>query len=226
MEYLSKIIEQLPRILEQLKTTKWWLVLALLLGGLVYLYQPSISKILEFRYITNSGNRIKDDLTKTDIINAALENLRYKTGADIAYIVLFHNGTVDSRGYHMNKMSRYYEVPGPGIIPRAMKYQNLPITLYSTTLDNIEKMKFHYGDIDEVEDLKVRIKYKEYGVTATSVAPVYNKGGDLIALIGVEYISRRPDTEMILWRNKLTVWKSDVMWALFLEETNEIGGLL
>tara|TARA_R110000744_G_scaffold31320_3_gene73693 strand:- start:1486 stop:2145 length:660 start_codon:yes stop_codon:yes gene_type:complete len=219
MKYLDKIIAQL-------NTAEWWVILAIVFSMVLYVYEPIISKVAEHKFISTQEDAVEVEKAKASLVNPALEKLRYITGSDIAFVVLFHNGVTYTQGDHKIKMSRDFEMNGPGIMPRAEQYQNVPVTLFLETLNDIEGMRFHYNDISDVNDMRTRLRYEEYGVSATSIAPYYNKDGDLVALIGVEYVSRKPDEAMILWRNGLDKWDTDVMWDLFYTKTNEIGGLL
>ena len=77
-------------------------------------------------------------------------------------------------------------------------------------------------------DLTTRVTLKAQGIKSIAVAPYFDKSGNLIAMIGVDYVGRKADKELILERQR----GSDVEWSSndqkhrFMNAVNSIGNAM
>ena len=138
----------------------------------------------------------------------------------------FHNGTVYYTGTHKNKMSMDYEVVRPGIASIAMKHQDIPVSLFVDSLQETINGGYRYGDVSLIEDVRTRVELELNGVVATTCAPYFDKHNRLMAVVGVQYITRPPSPEQILKSTGLEAWDSDAIFEKFQCKVNEIGKLL
>jgi hypothetical protein len=107
-----------------------------------------------------------------------------------------------------------------------MKLQDLPVSLFSEMIDEVIALEMHYGDVNNVKHVRTRVMLKTNGVHSISLAPYYDNHGNLVAMIGVDYVAREANVDDILNRTGLDSWNSNLLWQIFMSRTNQIGDLL
>lgn len=211
-------MDKLNTLIENLRHLKWYTVIALFGGIVLYGFHNEITRVIDLRLSATDivVRSIENDL----LIDKALTDLLEATESDRAYIFRFHNGDTYYNGTHKSKMSNDYEVVKLGVVPQASKLQNIPTSLYLSWIKETIDGRMFYYDINNITDLRVRYSLKEQGIKAIACAPYY-RDGKLFAIIGIDYI-REVSLEDIL---RFKANKQEAKDSFF-SKANEIGNLL
>jgi hypothetical protein len=115
-----------------------------------------------------------------------------------------------------------------GIEPQSQKLKDIPTSLYPKFISEVIDGNMYYGDIENIEDPTTRVSLKAQGIKSIAVAPYFDNNGNLIAMIGVDYVGREADLEVILKRqgNEGILWDFDEQKKRFTKETNAIGSAM
>lgn len=211
-------MEKWKELLIIIKSLRWYTIIALFLGGVIYSFHTDIKRLIELKW--SETDVVISSLENDLLIERGLKTLLDETNADRAYIFRFHNGVTYYNGTHKSKMSNDYEVVREGVTTQAEFLQDLPTSLYLNWIKNVINMEMFVTDIDKMEDLRVRYMLQQQGVEAIAVAPYY-RDGKLFALIGVDYIRKITALEVDNFMSN-----SDSQKNKFLKRTQEIGNLL
>lgn len=142
---------------------------------------------------------------KTDILSAALEInsvvtekldiVKKETEADRIWLLQFHNGgNFYPTGKSIQKFSMGYELLNSDSVPCQSQFQNIPVSLFSKQIHSL-----HKGVVISVADTTIgETKYAGFtsvivgsGVKSTYIFPVYNIKGDLVAIVGLDYNTKK-----------------------------------
>ena len=197
------------KIIEILNRTKWWIVLLAFLVFIIQTFKSEIKHFIDFRIMDKDVvfNRLEGDVMVQD----ALYELMHDTNSDRAYIFRFHNGVTYYDGGHKSKMSCDFEVVREGISEEAQRLQDLPVGLYANWILNVVNNRMIYDDINNIQDIRVKVLLKKQGIKGIAILPYY-RDGKILALIGVDYVSQSNGTQ--IEANQLKV------------KVNQIGDLL
>lgn len=214
----------ISKIINALKGAKWYLIVLVFLGFTLYTLKDPIEKFLHLgteKFFKNVPQRINRDV----VVDELLLDLMYVNAADRAYIFRFHNGQNYYDGTHKLRMSCEYETVNNGIEPQAHNLRDLPTSLYPKFISEVIEGKMFYEDIETIEDLTTRVSLKKQGITSIACAPFFSENGDLVAIIGVDYVNRKPNRELILERQKSSTneWSSSEQKRKFILAINSIG---
>jgi hypothetical protein len=177
------------------------LISALLIGlagpvGVVYykhwLYRKNT---LKATLIKKKREDFDNTLTIQEGVNRSLNSLQAKYDLDRIWISQFHNGGNFYPGNKsMKKMSVTFESTAPGIAADIMKMQSLPISFFSTCLQqlnlDVEGVKL---DIFTENDFALKDYWQTKGANTVYLFPIKSIDGLFIAVLGVEFIKRDED---------------------------------
>ena len=211
-------MKEIIRVLEALNNSRGIVLLMVSLGGFLWLFSKPIIDYAESNIATKDlvlGN-IKNDL----LINDGLRELLDNTSADRAYIFRFHNGVTYYTGSHKSRMSCDYEVVGRGISSEAQRLQNIPTALYIDWISEVIANRMIHPDVNKVSDSRARQSLIQQGIKGLAVMPYYREG-NLIALIGVDYVTTKDFTQL-----KGMHLYNETEKQIFKLETQRIGDLL
>lgn len=211
-------MEKLKELLIVIKSLRWYTIIALFLGGIVYSFHTDIKRLIELKW--TEEDVVLSSLENDLLIERALNTLLNETNSDRAYIFRFHNGVTYYNGTHKSKMSNDYEVVREGVTTQAEALQDLPTSLFLNWIKGVINLEMFVTDISEMEDLRVKYMLQQQGVEAIAVAPYY-RDGKLFALIGVDYIRKQTTLEVDNFMSNQKEQKSK-----FLKRIQEIGDLL
>lgn len=211
-------MEKWKELLVVIKSLRWYTVIALFLGGVIYSFHTDIKRLIELKW--SEKDVVISSLENDLLIERALKTLLNETNSDRSYIFRFHNGVTYYNGTHKSKMSNDYEVVREGVTTQAEFLQDLPTSLYLNWIKNVINLEMFVTGIDTMDDLRVKYMLKQQGVEAIAVAPYY-RGGKLFALIGVDYIRKQTVLEVDNFMSNSQAGKNK-----FLKRTQEIGDLL
>ena len=212
----EKVINAIANLVGVVKGMNIKVLLVLFLVFITYIFKAEISHIITTRVFHE--DRVISNLDHHSVIDASLTEVMKNTGADRAYVFLFHNGDAYYNGTHKNKMSCDYEVVEAGISRESTNLQNMPVSLFSGFIKCTIDMKMFYPDVNSMEDLATRIELKRQGVKGIAAVPYY-RDGKLFAIIGIDYVTNVGDTTNFRIN-------PDKEKEYLLDEANQIGALL
>ena len=211
-------MEKWKELLIIVKSLRWYTIIVLFLGGVIYSFHTDIKRLIELKW--SETDVVISSLENDLIIERALKTLLDETNSDRAYIFRFHNGVTYYNGTHKSKMSNDYEVVREGVTTQAEALQDLPTSLYLSWIKNVINLEMFVTDLNKMEDLRVKYMLQQQGIEAIAVAPYY-RNGKLFALIGVDYIRKQTTLDVDNFRSNSNAQKNK-----FLKRTQEIGNLL
>ncbi len=211
-------MEKWKELLIIVKSLRWYTIIVLFLGGVIYSFHTDIKRLIELKW--SETDVVISSLENDLLIERALKTLLDETNSDRAYIFRFHNGVTYYNGTHKSKMSNDYEAVREGVTTQAEFLQDLPTSLYLNWIKGVINMEMFVTDINLMEDLRVRYMLQQQGIEAIAVAPYY-RDGKLFALIGVDYIRKITALNIDNFMSN-----SDAQKNKFLKRTQEIGNLL
>ena len=208
----------MKELLLVIRSFKGWVLVLMFFSGFLWLFNKPIIDYAESNIATKDlvlGN-IKNDL----LINDGLSELLDNTSADRAYIFRFHNGVTYYTGSHKSRMSCDYEVVSRGISSEAQRLQNIPTALYIDWISEVIANRMIHPDVNKVSDSRARQSLIQQGIKGLAVMPYYREG-NLVALIGVDYVTTKDFTKL-----KGMHLYNETEKQIFKLETQRIGDLL
>ena len=205
-------------LLNALNKTKWWILLLLFNIYIINSFKTEIKYLINYKLLKKDV--IIERLDGDVLIENALYDLMENAGADRAYIFRFHNGVNYYNGEHKSKMSCDFEVTRAGISSEAQRLQDIPVGLYANWIRDVINYRMIHPDIRNVKDVRTRLELERQGIEAIAVIPYY-RGGKIVALIGVDYVS---PLDSVRLKNYLKDPKGNL--ERFKAVANEIGDLL
>lgn len=118
-------------------------------------------------------------------IDAELQAILIRTGADRASLNKFHNGKTDITGAHFLYSSRTNETYRNGAAGVTLLNQNLPLSLLS---EITPKLLAHSCAVIQAGHSSSEAFYRQQGISASIACPIYH-GADLIAFLQLDYVS-------------------------------------
>tara|TARA_R110000764_G_scaffold21331_6_gene53909 strand:+ start:98 stop:736 length:639 start_codon:yes stop_codon:yes gene_type:complete len=211
-------MEKMKELLLVIRSFKGWVLVLMFFSGFLWLFNKPIIDYAESNIATKDlvlGN-IKNDL----LINDGLSELLDNTSADRAYIFRFHNGVTYYTGSHKSRMSCDYEVVSRGISSEAQRLQNIPTALYIDWISEVIANRMIHPDVNKVSDSRARQSLIQQGIKGLAVMPYYREG-NLVALIGVDYVTTKDFTKL-----KGMHLYNETEKQIFKLKTQRIGDLL
>ena len=211
-------MEKLINLIKAIKDLKWYTLIILFVGVILYLFNHEIVRLIEIEVIKKDivVSSLENDIAITD----ALDDLLEKTDSDRAYIFRFHNGVQYYNGTHKSKMSCDYEVVRVGVQREAERLQDIPTGLYSRWIRDVIRGKMFITDVSKMTDLRAKYTLQQQGIEALAVTPYY-RDGKVFALIGIDYIRKQPKEKIKKFDLNIEEQKSQ-----FRTLTDDIGDLL
>ena len=219
-EEFRLVIESFKELLITVKGMKRWMIFALSVVTVLYLFQNPLNEAVS--NIIHGEPSVESGLKKNVIVVDFLEEWLCDLEADRVYVIQFHNGSRYYTKEHINKMSVSFEVMSSGVKGFADDFRDQLTSLYTKSLVEIHEGRFSYSSAQDVSDIRTRVKLEDRGVIATSVYPVFNSDGYMVAIVGVEYIKKHPTEEVILEYFNLTQWDSKLIFTKMQEEVNQL----
>lgn len=163
----------------------------------------------------------KDILTESIVLNTLISNkveeIKEQYKADRVWVEQFHNGgTFYPTGKSIQKFSMFYEVVNPGVESIQQKFQQIPISLFSHSINHL--LEHEIIRIPDFKDESIHtygLKYvaEENGVKSSYTFAIKTIEGKFIGILGLDYVKRK------------TVLSNEEINALLVEATT-IGGVL
>jgi hypothetical protein len=160
---------------------------------------------------------LNEALKENTIVSEKLEKIREKHSADRAWIMQFHNGgNFYPSGKSIQKFSMCYESVDRGINSIQSSFQNIPISLFSKSINYLlENDLLAVSDFkdERMETYGLEYTANEYGCKSVYMVSIKTIDNKFIGTLGIEYIKRK-HTQSVDEINELLV------------EATTIGGVL
>lgn len=216
------------KIITALKGAKWYLIVATFLAFNAYLFREPLTRLFDYSTDKVFEGDIVPIVEKNLFVDKLLRSLMYSSAGDRAYIFRFHNGQNYFDGTHKIRMSCDFEVVEAGVQPQAARLRDLPASLFSWFIKESIDYKMFYHNTDTIPDVTTKVALSEQGVKSIAVAPCFDKDGNLVALVGVDWVRRVADTALILEHQGLqnTNWDSEYQKQRFIRAVQGINQAL
>lgn len=163
-------------------------------GVVVPILVVLINKKLEAKKLISTDKLIQE-LQTSIIIDNKLDALKEEFKADRIWITQFHNGGhYYPTGKSIQKFSIFYEVVEPGVDSIKMMFQNIPVSLFSrSTNELLEKSQISIPDFKDEKLATFGLKYTadETGCKSAYVFGIFDINNRMIGSIGLEYVKRK-----------------------------------
>ena len=151
---------------------------------------------------------VKEELEQSCIISDELEDIRSLFAADRVWITVIHNG---GHFLHSNKsiqkFSVMHEVSKPGISTIGMVFKNIPVSLFTKSVDQQMHGNIIYiPDVDDptIATFGLKSAFESVGTKAALSKGIFDIGtGAMIGTIGMDYI--KPKT---LSKDQINLFKN------------------
>jgi hypothetical protein len=145
-----------------------------------------LSWYLKYKYGEYKQKKIDKEITNSKLIQTILDQLLEEYDCQRVFILQRHNGGKYQTGKSMTKLSTSFESLEEGVSTEFRQYQNLPMSLYSTFIEDVSKHKAIYRSVDNIDDLITKAFFSQRGTKSATVYPI-KKGQELIGIIGFEW---------------------------------------
>jgi hypothetical protein len=176
----------------------WENFLMFLSGVVVPIIVVIINKKLEDKKLI-ATDKLAQELQTSIIINNKLDALKDEFKADRIWIMQFHNGGhYYPTGKSIQKFSMFYEVVEPGVDSIKMMFQNIPVSLFSrSTNELLEKDYIAISDFKDETIATYGLKYTadETGCKSAYIFGIFDINNRMIGTLGVEYTKRKKSLE-------------------------------
>ena len=173
---------------------------AIIIAVITALIGPAILEYVKVKLSPQPVDPIKKELEHSCIINEELESIREELDSDRCWISMFHNGGHYLHGNKsMQKFSIMFESSSPGVAGIGMILNNIPVSLFSKSVDEIIKSGHIY--IKDYSDPTVAtFGLKEVAIASGtesgySVGLFDIKNEQCIGTMGIDYLSKKELTE-------------------------------
>lgn len=143
---------------------------------------------------------VKETLKISQLVTSKIEDLRDELHCDRVWISQFHNGgNFYPTGKSMAKFSLIYEVVSPGVQSVQQNFQNIPVNLFSKSINQLLE-----NDIITIQDYKDEttatygLKYvaEETGCKSSYLFSIKTIEGKFIGTLGLEYTKKKTKLDM------------------------------
>jgi len=140
------------------------------------------------------GDPLGESIKVNELITAKMESIREDKRADRVWLIQFHNGGhFYPTGKSIQKFSMVYEVLSERAVPYQYQFQNIPVSLFSKSINVL-----HKGKSILVDDATTDKQYEGFttlipssGVKSTYIFPIYNIKDNFIGIVGIDYNSNK-----------------------------------
>lgn len=177
------------------------------IGPILVLY---IKNLLEKKKPTDM---VQDTLRVSELVTLKLEHIKEEFEVDRVWITQFHNGGhFYPTGKSMAKFSIIYEVVSPGISSVQNQFHNIPVNLFSKSINQLfENDVIEIPDFKDEKNATYGLKYlaEETGCKSEYLFAIKTIEGRFIGTLGLEYTKKKTklDIESI---NHLQVHASSI----------------
>jgi hypothetical protein len=149
---------------------------------------------------TEKPDMVLETLKVSELIMTKMEHIKDEFKCDRVWITQFHNGgNFYPTGKSMAKFSIMYEVVGPGITSVQSNFHNIPVNLFSRSINQLLE-----NDAIEIPDFKDEtvatygLKYiaEDTGCKSGYLFAIKTIDGKFIGTLGLDYTKRKTKLDM------------------------------
>ena len=173
-----------------------------LIVALITAVTTSIIGPIAVHYVQLWTSKKKKDLLSESIevnqtINSKLEAIKAMSQSDRVWLAQFHNGgNFYPTGKSIQKFSLVYELLSQGVFPCQHQFQNIPVSLFSKSINTLYK-----GKVIPIPDTSLENKQFEgftsvipgANVKSTYLFPLYTIKDEFVGIVGIDYSQRKRD---------------------------------
>lgn len=191
------LIERFLQIAEKYKLSTVFKAVAI-----IFIFAATIFLVANPTYFFDKYEEIKEDRHRTNmelvmknnvIIQTELENLLYKTGANRAILLQYHNTKNSLAGLPFIYLTATNESITYGVQPVAAGYETLKTSLYPF-IGYIAQYRYFCGNIEELEKYDKALAYRMKGNDVTHFAMCHIDGELPLGVLVVTYTNQTDDS--------------------------------
>jgi hypothetical protein len=162
-------------------------------------------------------DQVKEALKISELVNHKLEGIQEDTKADRVWVTQFHNGgNFYPTGKSMTKFSIIYEVVGPSAQSIRSNFQNIPVNLFSKSINYL--FEHNFISIPDYKDETIAthgLKYvaEDTGCKSGYLFAIKSIEDKFVGVLGIDFTKRK------------TTLSGDVIQEL-LVDASSLGGVL
>ena len=173
-------------------------IISFISGVIVPIIVVFINKKLEAKK-SIATDKLAQELETSVIISNKLDVLKDEFKADRVWVMQFHNGGhYYPTGKSIQKFSMFYEVVEPGVDSIKMMFQNIPVSLFSrSTNEVLENDHIAISDFKDETIATYGLKYtaNETGCKSAYIFGIFDINNKMIGTLGIEYVKRKKALE-------------------------------
>jgi len=154
--------------------------------------------IITKNYITNrkkNKDYIESALHASEQVNHKLEEIKEEIKADRVWVTQFHNGgTFYPTGKSITKFSVVYEVVGPSTMSIQSNFQNIPVSLFSKSLNELlQNDVILINDYKDVTVATYGLKYiaEESGCKSNYLFAIKTIDDKFVGVLGLDFVKKK-----------------------------------
>lgn len=138
---------------------------------------------------------LSESINANELVTQKLEEVMQVIGSDRTWLLQFHNGGYFyPTGKSIQKFSMVYELLVPGIAPCQHQLQNIPVSLFSRSINTLNK-----GLVISIPDTKLENKQFEgftsvipgAKVKSTYLFPIFTIKNEFVGIVGVDFVGKK-----------------------------------
>ena len=135
---------------------------------------------------------LRESITNNSLVTNKVEEIKDKTGADRVWIVQFHNGgTFYPTGKSIQKFSMFYESVSQGTNSIQLNFQNIPISLFSKSINYLlEKSIIAVSDFEDESINTYDLKYiaEVHECKSQYLFAIKTIEGKFVGILGIDFV--------------------------------------
>ena len=160
---------------------------------------------------------LRESITNNSLVTNKVEEIKDSTGADRVWIVQFHNGgTFYPTGKSIQKFSMFYESVSQGTNSIQLNFQNIPISLFSKSINYLlEKSIIAVSNFEDESINTYDLKYiaEVHECKSQYLFAIKTIEGKFVGILGIDFVKES------------TYLLTDEVNKILVEATS-IGGVL
>jgi hypothetical protein len=154
-------------------------------------FGPVVLQYIKVKF-RKTSDPLHQELKLSNIINEKLLEVQEEIESDRIWIAQFHNGGhFYPTGKSIQKFSIIYEVNSPGVSSIQSNFQNIPVNLFSKSINHIlEEGTICIPDYKDENISTYGLKYiaNETGCKSSYLFAVHSLDGKFISMLGIDFV--------------------------------------
>lgn len=173
------------------------LIVAIITAVTTSIIGPIVVHYVSLLTTSKKKDPLSESIEVNHTVNTKLETIKEESSSDRIWLVQFHNGgTFYPTGKSIQKFSVVYEILSVGIVPCQHQFQNIPVSLFSKSINTL-----HKGKVISIPDTSLENKQFEgftsvipgANVKSTYLFPLYTIKDEFVGIIGIDYCTKKKE---------------------------------